>query len=70
MWKTAVQVAGAVSVPILANVMGKRRYDDIKENAAFDARKKVKQDVKNAGLQGWVKNTGDGEFGLDDEVQV
>jgi tRNA-specific adenosine deaminase 1 len=70
MWKTAVQVAGAVGVPMLANVLGKRRYGDVKENEAFEARKKIKQDVKKAGLPGWVVNTGDDEFGLDDEVKV
>ncbi|KAH7082194.1 adenosine deaminase/editase [Paraphoma chrysanthemicola] len=65
-WKTAVEVAGIVGVPLLAGTLEKRTYEDVKTDEVFQARKKVKHDVKHAGLQGWIRNAGDSEFSLDD----
>jgi tRNA-specific adenosine deaminase 1 len=64
MWKAAVQVAGLAAVPVLAQVLGKRTYREVKDDEVFDARKRVKEDVTRSGLKGWVKNTGDDEFGM------
>lgn len=68
MWKTAVQVAGLLGVSALSEVLGKRRYVDVKGDELFEARKKVKEDVKTSGLKGWVRNTGDDNFELENGV--
>ncbi|KAF2029347.1 hypothetical protein EK21DRAFT_67970 [Setomelanomma holmii] len=73
MWKTAVRVAGVVGVvgvPMLASVLGKRRYEDVKSDEVFEARKRVKRDVKSAGLKGWIMNVGDEEFSLEDQLHT
>lgn len=64
LWKTAVQVAAIVSVPALTQVLGKRTYADTKGDDIFEAREKVKSNVKTSGLKGWLKNTGDDDFSL------
>jgi tRNA-specific adenosine deaminase 1 len=62
MWSAAVQVAGLAGVPVLAQVLGKRTYADVKGDEIFEARKRVKEDVKRGGLRGWVRNEGDEGF--------
>ncbi|KAH8708558.1 adenosine-deaminase domain-containing protein [Phaeosphaeriaceae sp. PMI808] len=65
MWKTAVQVAGILGVPALVHVLKKGRYADLKLDQVFDHRRKTKEDLKKGGLEGWVRNIGDDEFGLE-----
>lgn len=65
MWTTAAQIAGLMGLPMIGSVLGKRRYRDVKVNEVFKDRKRVKDDVKEMGLKGWVRNTGDDGFGLD-----
>lgn len=62
---TAAQVVGLVGLPMIGSVLGKRRYGDVKVDEVFEDRKRVKDDVKEVGLKGWVRNTGDDGFGLD-----
>jgi tRNA-specific adenosine deaminase 1 len=63
-WKTAVQVAALVGVPMISQVLGKRTYGEMKDDEVFEARKSVKSDVQSNGLKGWTKNTGDDDFEL------
>ncbi|KAL5116450.1 hypothetical protein ACEQ8H_005686 [Pleosporales sp. CAS-2024a] len=64
MWKTAVQVAGLAGVPKLHQVLCKTSYQDMKQDEALAARRKVKDDMKADVLQGWVSNAGDDEFSI------
>ncbi|KAH4181365.1 hypothetical protein HBI82_130720 [Parastagonospora nodorum] len=64
-WKTAIQVAALAGVPALSQVLGKRTYADMKGDETFEARKKVKADVKANGLKGWLQNSGDDGFSLE-----
>lgn len=64
MW-AAAQVVGLVGLPMLASVLGKRRYGDVKGDEVFGERKRVKEDVKEGGLKGWVRNVGDDGFELE-----
>jgi len=64
MWKTAIQVAALAAVPVLSQVLGKRAYANMKGDEIFEARKKVKTDVKTSSLKGWLQNTGDEDFSL------
>ena len=66
MWKTALQVAAAVGITKLVEVLGKSKYKEIKESQAFEQRKKVKDDMRRDGLKGWVRNVGADEFSLED----
>ncbi|KAF1919146.1 tRNA-specific adenosine deaminase, partial [Ampelomyces quisqualis] len=64
MWKIATQIAGLVGVPLLAKVLGKRTYGDMKTDEVFSHRKRIKQDIRKDALKGWIKNTGDDGFEL------
>lgn len=64
MWKTAVQIAGVVGVPLLVEALGKGMYTSVKESEVLEERRKTKDDVRKTGLKGWVRNTGDDDFGL------
>ncbi|KAF2850155.1 hypothetical protein T440DRAFT_115455 [Plenodomus tracheiphilus IPT5] len=66
MWGLAVQVAGVVGGQTLVGVLGKRKYESLKEDEALEGRRKVKEDMKRGGLQGWVKNIGDDGFSLEE----
>jgi tRNA-specific adenosine deaminase 1 len=66
MWNVAVKVAAAVGVPLVVKVVGKRRYEEVKGDEAFDERRRVKEDIKMGGLKGWKKNAGDEDFALGD----
>jgi tRNA-specific adenosine deaminase 1 len=70
MWSVAVKVAAAVGAPMVVNVLGERRYEDVKQDEVFEERRKVKEDVKMGGLKGWTKNAGDDDFNLGDENGV
>lgn len=63
MWELAVRVAGVLGVVVLRGVLEAGTYDGVKEHGVFGERRRVKADVVAAGLQGWVRNTGDGGWG-------
>ncbi|KAF2656198.1 hypothetical protein K491DRAFT_692217 [Lophiostoma macrostomum CBS 122681] len=79
MWKAVVQIVGMLSAlgvkrlgeasPDLAAgksiELGDGAYRDIKGSEALRDRRRVKSDVQQI-LKGWVKNSGDDEFSLDD----
>lgn len=65
MWKVAVQFAAAVGVVGIQQVLGKRRYADVKSDRAFDDRRSVKRSMIDKGLNGWVKNAGDDDWSLE-----
>jgi tRNA-specific adenosine deaminase 1 len=65
-WNAAVKVAAAGCVPIVMNVLGRRKYEEVKGDEVFEERRKVKEEVKMGGLKGWTKNEGDEDFSLGD----
>ncbi|KAF1843056.1 uncharacterized protein K460DRAFT_367985 [Cucurbitaria berberidis CBS 394.84] len=68
MWKTAVQVAGLVGMPLLIEAFGKAAYKEMKDDTAIAHRRRVKNDMKIA-LKGWVANSGDEAFTLEDSMK-
>jgi tRNA-specific adenosine deaminase 1 len=65
MWEVALKVGAVVGGEMVVRALGKGRYVDVKSDEGLEERKKVKEDVKSGGLNGWVKNTGDDDFELD-----
>ncbi|KAF2634856.1 hypothetical protein P280DRAFT_474302 [Massarina eburnea CBS 473.64] len=65
MWKVAVQIAAVAGVPMLVDALAKKTYREVKCDGLFADRTKVKEDVRNASLKGWVRNAGDDDFRLD-----
>lgn len=67
MWGFAMRIAGVVEAVVGGRrVLGKRTYGEVRTDEVFDARTRVKEDMKSGGLQGWVGNRGDEEFSLDE----
>ncbi|CAO2653176.1 Nn.00g025870.m01.CDS01 [Neocucurbitaria sp. VM-36] len=65
MWRMALQVVGALGVPILVDALRKAAYKEVKEDGALANRRQTKEDTKNA-LKGWVRNVGDDGFSYED----
>lgn len=70
MCKIAMQIVGTVGIPLLIEALGKGTYREMKEAKALEDRRKVKHDIRENGLNGWVRNTGDDGFSLDDTSQA
>ncbi|KAF2249098.1 hypothetical protein BU26DRAFT_312032 [Trematosphaeria pertusa] len=66
-WRAVAQVAAAVGVPALMEVLTKGSYAEVKKSEMLAARRQVKEDARKEGLKGWVKNVGDDEFALESE---
>ncbi|GAB1311673.1 hypothetical protein MFIFM68171_01883 [Madurella fahalii] len=64
MWEGAVEVAAALGDAGIARELAMETYDGVKEGRMLEARRKVKNEVREEALKGWLRNTGDGEFGL------
>ena len=60
----AVEVAGALGDEGLIQELDKGTYDEVKEGGLLEARRRVKEEVRGGALKGWLRNTGDGGFGL------
>lgn len=66
MWKMMMQITALAGLPALVEVLGQERYKDVKGSEVLRARRTVKEEVKRHALKGWVKNTGDEIWGLQD----
>lgn len=64
-WILAVQIAGIAGASAVLEALTKSTYRDVKVSEPLDARRKVKKDVQEHGLGGWVHNTGDSDFSLE-----
>ncbi|KAK4140225.1 adenosine deaminase/editase [Dichotomopilus funicola] len=64
MWEAAVEVAEMMGDEGILRELRTERYDGVKESASLEARRRVKETVRGEALKGWIRNTGDGEFGL------
>jgi tRNA-specific adenosine deaminase 1 len=64
LWKTAVQLAGAVGAPMLVEALSGTSYKACKDAQLLQHRRRVKHDMQHQGLDGWIENTGDEDFSL------
>jgi tRNA-specific adenosine deaminase 1 len=67
MWKCILELAGVVGLPALADMLGKGTYGEVKSGGLLEARRKVKKEIREEVLKGWVRNGGDAEFQLQAE---
>jgi tRNA-specific adenosine deaminase 1 len=67
MWKCVLELAGVVGLPALADVLGKGTYGEVKSGGWLEARRRVKKEVREEVLKGWVRNGGDEDFQLEAE---
>jgi tRNA-specific adenosine deaminase 1 len=65
MWVDALRLAGLVGIPVLLEAIKTGRYEDMKQSEMLEERRKIKEDVKDV-LKGWVKNSGDDDWGLEE----
>jgi tRNA-specific adenosine deaminase 1 len=63
MWAAAVETAGALGEDEISRDLGKGTYAAVKEGELLVARRRVKEEVRQKALKGWLRNTGD-EFRL------
>lgn len=64
MWMLARQIAAIAGAPAVLEALTKPTYRDVKASGTLNARRKVKTDVREHGLGGWVQNVGDSDFSL------
>jgi tRNA-specific adenosine deaminase 1 len=64
MWNLALEIATLVAAPSIERCLRVERYSDVKTSELLNGRRKVKVDVQYKALAGWVKNTGDEDFGF------
>jgi tRNA-specific adenosine deaminase 1 len=64
MWQAVADLASALSLNQLTEVSNHPSYHQFKEAALFTERRRVKVDVLETALKGWVKNGGDEDFSL------
>lgn len=65
LWKLAIEVAGLAAVPAVERCLRMATYSEVKSNSCLKERRNVKDDVRNGALKGWIRNTGDEDFGVD-----
>jgi tRNA-specific adenosine deaminase 1 len=64
LWKTLVDVASVLTVPLVLGALQSKHYGEIKRHGLLNDRERVKEDVQNIALRGWSKNKGDEGFVL------
>ncbi|KAL2023582.1 hypothetical protein VTK56DRAFT_2190 [Thermocarpiscus australiensis] len=64
MWMAAVEVAAALRNDQISRELANRTYDGVKEGVLLAGRGRVKEEVREQALKGWLRNTGDGGFSL------
>lgn len=64
MWELTRETARALGDDKLVERLSAETYDKVKEGELLRSRRKVKEDVRGEALKGWLRNHGDGTFGL------
>ncbi len=65
LWRLAAEVAALVAVPAVRCALNVESYELVKAAGVLEARRRVKDDVKEMALRGWMRNEGDGLWGID-----
>jgi len=60
----AILASMATLSPELRSVLAAGTYQDVKQSDILKSRRKVKEDVREEVLKGWVRNDGDEDFAL------
>lgn len=66
MWRAAAHVVEEIGSPILLEAVRYVTYAEFKSGKLFEDRSKVGHDVKETALKGWIPNSGDDTFGIDE----
>lgn len=61
-WKLALDTAGLVDMPNLSVLLNARTYGEVKDGELMGIRRKVKEEVREVALRGWIQNVGDDTF--------
>ncbi|KAF2476897.1 tRNA-specific adenosine deaminase [Lindgomyces ingoldianus] len=64
-WKVAIELVGIVGVPMLIEAARKSRYGEVKNGEVLAGRITVKREAMNGPFKGWLRNTGDDDFGVE-----
>ena len=70
MWKSVLGIATTLSLPALLYVTRKYSYGELKASKVLEGREKVKMDVRRLALRGWMKNSGDDNWSLDEDEKA
>lgn len=62
MWDIVREVHAIIDIPVTSKASGAARYKDLKIFPWLESRRRVKEDVRNIALAGWVRNEGDDLF--------
>jgi tRNA-specific adenosine deaminase 1 len=54
-----------VSVPAIERCLRVEIYRDVKRGSLLEGRRRVKEDVREAALKGWVRNEGGEDWGVE-----
>ena len=66
----ALRLAGVIGGAVLVReALGKKTYEEVKGAEVLGDRKQVKDDVR-AALKGWIRNTGDDAWYLEEPPQI
>jgi tRNA-specific adenosine deaminase 1 len=66
MWKLALDIATVVSVPLVLQYLKGSSYREVKEGLLLEERRRIKKEVREEALKGWVRNEGGERWGLED----
>jgi tRNA-specific adenosine deaminase 1 len=64
MWELALEVAALVAVPRVQRALGRGKYGEVKGGELLEGRRRVKEDVREGALKGWVRNLEDESWSL------
>lgn len=65
-WKLALEIAALVGVPAIERCLTVGAYGEVKRSALLEERKRVKSEVREQALRGWIRNTGDEDWYVED----
>lgn len=64
-WKLALEIAGVVGVPSIERDLRAQSYGEVKGSALLEGRRKVKNEVREEALTGWIRNEGGEEWDVE-----
>jgi tRNA-specific adenosine deaminase 1 len=65
MWRAVTELSATLNLPWLVDVTRAATYKELKSCDVLEPRKRVKADVCDNTLKGWIRNDGDDGFGID-----